>query len=1036
MKHFIFVSVLLLVTVFGLAQSTSATISGGVTDPAGKFILDADVEIANDATGIIYSSKTNNSGMYLVPILPPGHYHVQVSKPGFKTIIKADVILNVQSALALNFTLPVGPNSESVTVDAASSPINTTDASVSTVVDRKFVENIPLNGRSFQDLIQLTPGIVTQSPQSNTSVGVNGDFSVNGQRTESNYYTVDGVAANINAGDGTGTPQSANSGSLSASTVLGTTQSLVSVDALQEFRVRSSTYSAEYGHSPGGQFSFLTRSGTNVFHGSVYDYLRNNFFDANDWFNDYYGKPISALKQNDFGGTIGGPLWIPHVYDGKDATFFFASYEGLRLTQPQPATIQYVPDNFMRREAANALQPIFKAFPVQNGLDYGTANNPNLAEFIASYSIPSSIDSTGVRLDHTFSQKLTMFFRYAETPSSTEARLLSSVTDIHNNAETYTLGATTAFTNNLTNELRVGYADTWANSVGSMDSFGGAAPISLATALGIGSYANNQTALNLTFSGIGSSTLNVPYGSNHNKQWNIVDTAIFAIGSHQVKLGIDYRHISSGLVQGSPYVYAYFASPEHALDNVTDYLGITKWKSAVPIFNETAAFINDDWRITRALSLSAGLRWEIDPPPTEAAGDDAYTLTGSINDPASLHLARQGTRLWATTWFNIAPRLGLAWILNPVPGRETVFRAGGGAFFDSDDQLATQGYTGIGFRATNTPSGSPVPVTLPQLQFTPSTTPPYTGATLYAFPSHLQLPYTLQWNASVEQSLGPSNTLTISYVAANGRRLIQLVQGYFNSLNPNFGYVDYVQNGVSSNYQSLQAQFQRTISHGLHALAAYTWSHSIDFGSTGSAFPASRGPSDFDVRDNFQAGMAWDLPDKGGKPAVRYVVNGWGVDGRLLVRSSFPITILGNLLTDPSSATQYYSGVDLVSGQPLYLRGATYPGKRILNRAAFSLPTGVDEGNLPRNELRGFDAAQLNLAIRRDFHITDRARLQFRAETFNILNHPNFGQIDTALTDATFGQAIKSLNQSLGTMSAEYQQGGARSMQFTLRASF
>ena len=244
------------------SQSTDATISGGVTDASGKFIPNAEIDIANDATGVIYSVKTNNLGIYVAPILPPGHYHVQVSKVGFKTLIKPDIVLNVQSAVALNFTLPVGATSESITVESGSSMINTTDASVSTVVDRKFVESMPLNGRSFQDLISMTPGVVTQSSQSGGSVGSQGDFSVNGQRTESNYYTVDGVSGNTNPGSGTGGNGPGTSGSLGGSTALGTTQSLLSIDALQEFRVQGSTYSAEYGRSPGGQFSLLTRSGT------------------------------------------------------------------------------------------------------------------------------------------------------------------------------------------------------------------------------------------------------------------------------------------------------------------------------------------------------------------------------------------------------------------------------------------------------------------------------------------------------------------------------------------------------------------------------------------------------------------------------------------------------------------------------------------------------------------------------------------------------------------------------------------------------
>src|SRR5258708_9110271 len=311
MKRWFLLLCILLVPSIALSQSTNATISGGVTDVTGNLILDADVEIANDATGVIYSARTNGSGMYIVPILPPGHYHVQVSKPGFKTIIKADVVLNVQSALALNFTLPVGATSESVTVDSGSGPIITHDASVSPVIDRKFGENMPLNGRSFQDLISMTPGVSTASPQAGSgagAIGASGDFSVNGQRTESNSYTVDGVSGNVSSGTPRGYAQIANSGSVASSSALGTTQSLVSVDALQEFRVSSSSYSAEYGRTPGGQFSFSTRSGTNTLHGSAFDYLRNDYFDANDWFNDHNGIHRPALRQNDFGGTFGSPI--------------------------------------------------------------------------------------------------------------------------------------------------------------------------------------------------------------------------------------------------------------------------------------------------------------------------------------------------------------------------------------------------------------------------------------------------------------------------------------------------------------------------------------------------------------------------------------------------------------------------------------------------------------------------------------------------------------------------------------------------------
>jgi Carboxypeptidase regulatory-like domain/TonB-dependent Receptor Plug Domain len=301
----------------------NATITGEVQDSQGAVIRGAEVRVVEQSQGTTRTVHTNETGNYNAPFLNPGPYRVYVQAPAFSTAVSDPITLTVGQTLVFNVHLKVGSTQQEVTVNAESQLLNTTDASVSTVVDQKFVANMPLNGRSFQDLISMTPGVVTQSPQnSEQAVGTSGDFSVNGQRTESNYYTVDGVTANTSGGNGSGVGGTATGGTLGASTALGTTQSLISVDALQEFRVESSTYSAEYGHSPGGQFALVTRSGTNAFHGTVFDYLRNNFFDANDWFNDHYGDPQPALRQNDFGGTLGGPVRVPQLYNGKDRTFF------------------------------------------------------------------------------------------------------------------------------------------------------------------------------------------------------------------------------------------------------------------------------------------------------------------------------------------------------------------------------------------------------------------------------------------------------------------------------------------------------------------------------------------------------------------------------------------------------------------------------------------------------------------------------------------------------------------------------------------
>lgn len=1019
------------------AQSTDATLSGGVTDPTGTFIVAAEIDIANDTTGVVYTTKTNSSGIYYLSILPPGHYHVQVSKIGFKTLIKPDVVLNVQSALSLNFSLPVGATSETIMVDATSSLLNTTSASVSTVVDQKFVENMPLNGRSFQDLISMTPGVTTQSPQTpSQAVGDSGDFSVNGQRTESNYYTVDGVSGNISAGDGFGVGRAASTGSIAATTALGTTQSLVSVDAMQEFRVLSSTYSAEFGRTPGAQFSLATRSGTNAFHGTVLDYFRNDLFDANDWFNDYYDEPKTALRQNDFGGTVGGPIRLPPIYNGLNKSFFFASYEGLRLTQPQAASIQYVPDNYMRQQSQPALQTILNAFPIQTGIDYGTSDSPSLAQVIRSYSLPSRIDSTSIRIDHTISEKLSLFFRYGYTPSSTDSRTLSELTHQNIGTNTYTLGATSQLSTSTSNEFRLGYARSASSDIGAMDSFGGATPINLATAMGLGGYADPTPYFDLYFSGIGSLAVQAPNTHSIGRQWNVNDSTSVTRGRHQVKYGVDYRRITSPLTPASPLAYTEFENSPSVLANMTNFAFVQNSAPATPIFNELAAFAQDEWRLVPRLTLSLGLRWELDPAPTEANGNDAYTLAGDIAAPASLALAPRGTSLWKTSWYNFAPRIGSAWVAKSTPGWETVLRTGGGVFFDTDSELASQGFSAVGFVAVKYQSGTSLPFAPSQLDFSTAAVAPYTGSTVIAFPAHLQLPYTLEWNVSLQQAIAAKQSLTISYLGSNGRRLIQQQELSAKALNPNFNSIYFVAAGITSNYQALQAQFQRTVAHGIQALASYTWSHSIDYGSSGVELPVTRGNSDFDVRNNFQAGVTWDLPTITTGKTSQIILNHWGLDGRVMARSGFPVTLNGNYIVNATTGETYYSGVDIVPDQPIYIFGSQFPGGRAIDRAAFSAPIGSNSGDAPRNFVRGYDSAQVNVAARREFKIINSVALQFRAEAFNVSNHPSFGYIDPTLTDATFGEATKTLSHSLGSMSSLYQQGGARSMQFALKVVF
>jgi len=306
-----------------------ANISGVVTDPSGASVLKVEIVLQSAERGTKMETVTNDSGLYAFPAVLPGHYQFTVRKAGFKQLDLRDVIVNVQENVQQNFSLEVGQVTESVVVEGRSEIVNTQSASVSTVVDRQFAENLPLNGRSFQSLITLAPGVVL-SPGSGNS----GTFSVNGSRASGNSFIVDGVSANIYA-QPSGSGGNSTSGNLPGFSVSGTTQSLVSVDALQEFRIDTSTYAAEYGRQPGGQVIVVTRSGTNQVHGTGFDYFRNDALDANNWFADASGQRKPPERQNDFGGVIGGPVRIPRLYDGRNRTFFFFSYEGLRLRLPQ-----------------------------------------------------------------------------------------------------------------------------------------------------------------------------------------------------------------------------------------------------------------------------------------------------------------------------------------------------------------------------------------------------------------------------------------------------------------------------------------------------------------------------------------------------------------------------------------------------------------------------------------------------------------------------------------------------------------------------
>jgi hypothetical protein len=1039
-----------------VGQTETATVSGLVTDRTAGAVSGAEVRLQSVERGTVTTTITNNAGIYVFPSVQPGQYQISIQKQGFKQVDLLGLIVNVQDHIEQNFHLEIGSMAESVTVEAGAPLINTTDAAVSTVVDRQFAENLPMNGRSFQTLIELTPGVVVTPSVSEAG----GQFSIDGQRSTSNYWMVDGVSANI--GQAGGVPGNGLSGSLGSFSALGGTNSLVSIDALQEFRIQTSTYAPEFGRTPGGQISILTRSGTNQFHGTVFDYFRNDVLDASDWFNGYKNNPPlpkSEERQNDFGGTFGGPIV-------KDRTFFFFSYEGLRLRLPQ-TTLSFVPDLNARQNAIPAMQPYLNAFPFDpNQPDLGNG----IAQFNASYSNPATLDAYSLRIDHRLSNKLVLFGRYNYSPSEIRDRGLVpfALSDVDSNRitiQTATVGMTWTMAPTIVNDLRFNYSRTNASNDLFLDNFRGAVPLS-SLSFPTGFTSKNSS---LFFDIFSSPSFSVgTNGQNLQRQINLVDNVSVQTGKHSLKVGVDYRRLSPLSHRALYFQNAFFLNVPSAETGTLFFSNLGSGSNVTLLFRNLGIFAQDTWRINSRVTLTYGLRWDADFLPSPLNGPALPGVTGfNLNNLSNLSLAPSGTPAYSTTYGNVAPRLGLAYQLVQRQDWQTVLRGGFGVFYD----LASS-QVGNVLAASAYPFSVSAPLSLggtfplnPAQNPPPPIVPPNAAnqEVLTAFDPHLKLPYTLEWNIALEQAWGNQQTISASYIGSSGRRLLQ--SAYVIKLNPNYAQALLVSNKATSDYNALQVQFQRRLMHGFQALASYSWSHSIDTSSDGSTFSgsntlvpgvntnANRGPSDFDIRNAFSVGMTYDLRPPKGNVVVKTILGGWSTEIFIVARSAPPVNVyyskLPNLLASRAEVRP-----DLVAGVPLYIHGAQ-PGGKAFNPAAFISPptdpkTGVPlrQGDLGRNALRGFGATQWDLAVHRDFPIHESLKLQFRAEMFNVLNHPNFGSPigdlgNPKALNRQFGLSTQMLNNFLGAgnvggggFSPLYQVGGPRSVQLALKLTF
>ena len=1054
------------------AQGATATLSGTVKDETGAVVPGATVEVLNVTQAFKRSAMTNAEGAFVIPLLPPGRYDVKAEHEGFAPALVTGVVLNVNDQTLVTILLKVGEITQTVEIVDASKLIEQSPV-VSTVVNRQFVDRVPLNGRSVQNLIGLAPGVVFTK----ATTSEQGQFSVNGQRASSNYFTIDGVSANV-AVAASIVPGQSGAGSLPALSATGGTNNLVSLDALEEFKIQTSTFAPEFGRTPGAQVSMVTRSGSNDFHGSVFDYFRNDVLDAADWFvnaNPALSKP--PLRQNDFGGVLGGPLVLPHFgeggpgfFSGKDRAFFFFSYEGLRLRQPLVGTTD-VPSLTARQIAAPAIQPFLNVYPRPNGAQ----RTNGLALFTGTFSNPTSLDATSIRIDAVGSSNLTFFGRYNNSPSETIARgsaalalTLNSLSHFHIATQTLTVGTTYLPSATLNNDLRVNYSRNRTTSVFTVDDFGGAIIPAESVIFPPGRSSDNA---GITLSIIGGTQTSLTWGRRPHpvqRQFNIVDNVSLLKDNHQFKFGVDYRRLAPifevqnyllGLIFNG--VGTASSAPAGSLLSGRTISGSVTAQSGTQtvLFDNLSLYAQDTWKTNARMTLTYGLRWDLNPPPHEASGKSALTLT-QIDDAAHIAFAPPGTPLWKTTYANFAPRAGLSYQLSQHQGRETILRGGIGIFYDLGNGSASNAFVGaFPFSTIKTLAGIPIPISANDAAAPIPGAKPGSLDTIFAFDPDLKLPRIYEWNFSIEQSLGAHQSLTSSYVAALGRRLLR--QGILRN-PPGFTNTFLItENDATSDYHAFQLQFRSRLSRGFQALASYTWAHSIDIvsadslnstPSTGFDPRQDRGPSDFDIRHAFNGAFTYDIPTAGSSE-IRPILSHWSIDAIVTARSAAPVNVT---YTSPAAFGSLTLRPDLVPGIPLYLDDPSVPGGRRFNNQPTVVPGNPNlqlgpflrlavpnrQGSLGRNALRGFPVWQLDLAVHRQFKLTDRISTQFRAEFFNILNHPNFADPTSSLSSGTFGVSTTMFGRSLGSSGLSggfnplYQIGGPRSIQLALRLGF
>lgn len=1030
---------MLIGTANGAAQQVDGRIHGLILDSSGAVVSGAEVEVRRIETGATRYATSGASGRYNVPALSPGSYSVSVSAEGFRPVSNESIRLSVGGEAEASFTLEVGPASDAITVSGESSAMDATQAAIGNVIPNRFIVSLPLNGRNFLQLSLLVPGTAPAAVGSPGSERGRFAFQTNGARESANSFLYDGAYA--------------------IDPILNSFSFAPPVDAVSEFRIQTSNSEAGLGRNSGGQIAVAIKQGTNEIHGTAYEFLRNDHFDARNFFSRP-NDPVPTLRRHQFGASLGGPV-------ARDSTFFFANFEGLRETRAQTRTTN-VPTEAERQgdfssSAGNAPINFFSQQPFPNArLPYSNPIGQAVAElypepnratpgqnFVAAPEGENSTNKFDIRLDRRVGDGGQLAGRYSFADSDNHepyaAQQFSSVPGYGNLLDQRGQNAMISYTDDLgpqwINEARFGY-----NRIGNQTLHENSGT-SLNSTLGLPDLATRELDLGLSFIQVtGYSSLggefNNPQVSTVNT-WQLSDTLSYSRGGHLLQFGFEQRGIRQDgfrnvLSRGSLYFTdrAYtqnaladllFGLPSYTLGARSDNLQAARTGA-------TSAFATGTLRLSRALTLTLGLRYENNQPAFDA--QDA----ASIFDLGSRQIVRLGEDGVPRAGFyrdnnNLAPRVSVA--LRPAATDRLVVRAGWGVYHNFSDLAAGQG---IYF---NPPFFNPL-LFFPSLQTPLTINQPWPEGQAAPLPPsvttydrNLRTSYAQQWNFTVQSELLEDTVLSIGYNGTRGTKLVgarDVNQAAASPAQPNyrplptFSDINLIASGFDSVYHSLQAQFQCRLQSGLTGLFTYTWSKSLDnasnfFASAGDAnYPqdsnnvaAERARSSFDVPHRFTGGFVYQLPFGPGRAlggsrtgAAARLLGGWQLNGIVSLQSGQPYTValpgeLDNSNTGRSSFGFGAGDRPNVNSNPNL---ASPDPQQWFDPGAFSLPEYGSFGNAGRNIVGGPGLANVDFSVLKDIQIAEAATLQLRAELFNLLNTPNFLNPNIFFGTPGFGRVL------------------------------